>query len=508
VTDDPGRIHSTDRPVSSPALRTPSLRRRVTTTVLVLLAAMLLTLAVTTDLVLGNRLDASLRNRLLDRADVAAALVDQVSPQDLVRRLEGDGISVELKTSDGGFYTAGPLRSTAEAGSTAATPGRPGPKGPPGPLDQPGRVVRSGDLLQVTRPLSGGSTVRLLADAADVRRTLRDLRLILLVSALVLLGLGGLVLVPVIARALRPLEEITGVARSISRGNRGARLHPDRPDTELGRTATAFDDMLDTVEGAERRAVDSEERLRAFLSDASHDLRTPLSGIHAAAEHLLRADPSRAEREQVLVTLIREARRSTRLVDDMLLASQVDSGLELRLGPVDLARVAADVVNSRRLVSPGARLRLTGDPGSLTGDRDRIARALGNLVDNALHATRGTGTVDVTLDRRPVRADSPERAEVVVDVVDDGPGVPQQDRERIFERLVRLDEARSSQHGGAGLGLAIARGIARAHGGDLVCLPSPTGDGALFRLTLPVAPAAGPSATPEALPPPAERAAH
>lgn len=460
-------------------LRTPSLRRRVTSTVLILLALMLLTLAVSTDLVLGNRLDAQLRSRLLDRADVASALVDQVAPEELVRRLEGDGVSVELTTSDGAFYTAGPLRSRGRVPPAKKPPKDPSkPTGPGGPAA--GQVIAVGDLLQVTRVLSNGSTVRLLADATDVRRTLSQLRIILLVSAVVLLGIGALVLVPVISRALRPLEEITGVARSISRGNRGARLHPDRPDTELGRTASAFDDMLDTVEGAERRALDSEERLRSFLSDASHDLRTPLSGIHAGAEHLLRSDPPRAERERVLLTLIREVRRSSRLVDDMLLASQVDRGLELRLSRVDLLDVARGVLESRRLGFPDARLELRGDAVQINGDRDRIVRAVGNLVDNALHATSGTGVVRLVV-RAPGRGSNPP----TVDVVDDGPGVPEVDRERIFERLVRLDESRTSGRGGAGLGLSIARGIARSHGGDLVCLTADPPPGALFRLTLP-----------------------
>ena len=121
---------------------------------------------------------------------------------------------------------------------------------------------------------------------------------------------------------------------------------------------------------------------------------------------------------------------------------------------------------------------MTGDAPAVAGDAQALGGVLRNLLDNASRAAGPDGTVQVLL-----RA---EGATAVVDVVDDGPGVPEADRERIFERLVRLDAARSADAGGSGLGLAIARGTARAYGGDLVCLPAPGRRGALFRLTLPL----------------------
>ena len=129
-----------------------------------------------------------------------------------------------------------------------------------------------------------------------------------------------------------------------------------------------------------------------------------------------------------------------------------------------------------RLVWPGTAISVTGDAPTVTGDGQALSGVLRNLLDNASRAAGPAGTVQVEL--------RSEGSTVVVDVADDGPGVPEADRERIFERLVRLDAARSADAGGSGLGLAIARGTARAYGGDLVCLPAPTG-GALFRLTLP-----------------------
>ena len=277
---------------------------------------------------------------------------------------------------------------------------------------------------------------------------------------------------------LRPLDQITALANSIREGDRGERLRPDRPGTELGTTAQAFDGMLDAVEGAERKALDAEQRLRGFLSDAAHELRTPIAGVQAAAEHVLRADPPRDEREQTLLTLVRESRRAGRLVDDMLLMARIDRGLELRTGQVDLLRLAGAAIEARRLTHPEATLQLDGRALLVPGDPDRLMQVLGNLLDNALHAAGPRSVVTVRLRTQGDRAE--------LDVEDDGPGVPAEHRERVFERLVRLDTARPRSDTGAGLGLPIARGIAQAHGGSLHAIEPTEGHGARFRLSLPL----------------------
>lgn len=465
----------TTGPAQPKELHTPPLRRRVTLTVLGLVAVMLLALALTTDVVLSNRLDAQLRQRLLDRAVVASALADQVSPQELVRRLEGDGVSVQFQTSDGQVYTAGPMEPPQA--NPKSSNGKPaGPKGGPG--GRTGEVMQSGKTLEVSRELSGAGTITLLADSDDVSRALNQVRLAFLLAAGVVFALAAMAIGPIVARALRPLQQITGVARSISAGDRGQRLRPDRPDTELGLTAAAFDDMLDAVEGAEQDAVESADRLRAFLSDAAHELRTPLTGIQAAAEHMLRADPDRAEREHTLVALVREARRAGRLVEDMLLMARIDRGLDLQLSEVDLRELTQTVTEIRSLSYSDATLTVTGEPAVVRADADRIAQVIGNLVDNALDATRGTGTVTVAV--------SLSNEAAIIEVIDDGPGVAVADTQRIFERLVRLDTARTHQRGGVGLGLPIARGIARAHRGDLDIVRTSRAQGAQFRLSIPL----------------------
>lgn len=477
-----------------PRLATPSLRRRVSLVVLVLVALMLVVLGVVTDRVLADRLDGQLRQRLVDRAGVAAALVDQVDGRDLARRLEGEGVSVVLTEADGSTYAEGPLAGAAAGGapggSASALPaepaqppegGRPSPRpapAPPAPAAEP-EVQESGSLLSVSTTV-GDDTLVLLADAGDIATTMSQVRLALLIAGLLVLLVTAGAVPLVVRRTLAPLDRITAVAQSITDGDRERRLRPTRPATELGRTATAFDVMLDEVTGAEQRATDSEARLRSFLHDAAHELRTPLTGVQAAAERVLRDDPDREVRERVLLTLVRESQRAGRLVDDMLLMAGIDRGLDLERRELDLSDLAAEVVAGQRLRHPAATFDVVGGAAPTTGDRDRLTQVVGNLLDNAVTAAGPHARVEV--------ATVVEDDAVVLRVRDDGPGVAAADRERIFERLVRLDESRSTHRGGVGLGLPIARGLARAHGGELRCVdPGPAG-GAVFELRLPRSP--------------------
>jgi two-component system OmpR family sensor kinase len=292
---------------------------------------------------------------------------------------------------------------------------------------------------------------------------------------LFLLGVGGLAVAGIVTMvttrvALAPLDGMTALARSITRGDRGRRLAPTRTDTELGRTAAAFDDMLDELEGAERQARESEARTRRFVADAAHELRTPLAGVQAVAEAAVAPGLDAEERDRLHLLLLRESHRAGRLVDDLLALARIDAGIELRREPVELLALARTEADRVRLRAPGREIEVSGSPVTVPGDPVRLAQVLANLLDNAQRYGR------VAVHVGPGAQ---------VQVSDDGPGVPPADRERIFDRLVRLDEARTAHDGGAGLGLAIARGIARAHGGDLRCVAPPQGAGAVFALTLP-----------------------
>ncbi len=562
-----------------PRLSTGSLRARTVVAVLVLLALLLAGLAVAVEATLGQRLRAQVEDRLRDRASAAAALVGTVDGDDLADRLSAQGLSVVIRDADGGAIVAGPSPDELREGPPAlgdglpAGPGRgaggagtdtptgdatAGPAAPgeeaTGTSSDPGAtdgaaadsdavtvtassVTADDEVTTLVSELSDGSTITLTADSSSVGQTLTQLRWVMLGASGVFLVVAAAGLVLVVRSTLRPLDRMTAVARSIAHGDRGRRLRPENEATEIGRVASAFDEMLDGVEGAERAALEAErtalaaertaleaeQRVRAFVSDAAHELRTPVAGMRAAADTLVRssADVGPDERERLAVHVVREAARASRLIDDMLLMARVDRGLELDVAPVDVEALVTSVVEGQRLRRPGLELRVevrgagTGTGGGagagagagagsgagaagagagadavtgalvVPGDAGRLAQVLGNLVDNAARATHGRGTVVLTID-----GSAPEGVAVLV--ADDGPGVPEADRERVFDRLVRLDEARRTGDGGAGLGLPIARGIARAHGGDLVCEPGAAGaggadaGGAVFRLTLPL----------------------
>ena len=213
--------------------------------------------------------------------------------------------------------------------------------------------------------------------------------------------------------------------------------------------------------------------MRTFLADASHELRTPIAALQATAETLLREQPDRPERDAIEATLAREAARLGRLIDDLLGLARSESQQQFVLVDLaEIARQAADhtahrATNVRITLRPCAPSPVLGDPGALH-------RLLLNLLDNAVAAVPSSDpTVSVSI--RPLDG------YIETTITDNGPGIPDTQRQRIFERFARLDP-RTPGHG---LGLAIARRIARHHGGELTCEPSPTG--ATFRLLLPSA---------------------
>ncbi|HEY0641040.1 MAG TPA: HAMP domain-containing sensor histidine kinase [Pseudonocardiaceae bacterium] len=442
-------------------LRTGSLRRRVTVAGLLVIVAVILLLAVATDVAFAAQSRRDTEAALRQRGQVAEQLARQGTPsQELLRRVRSDGFSAQLTLPNGRTVGAVEL--------------------PPGFTPRRG-LQRAGQLTVLDRPLSDGSRLVLVADGTQTTTAQRRLRRLLVLVGLAALIVAVAALVLVVRVALAPLDALTGAAQSIARGERGRRLAPTRTDTELGRAAGAFDDMVDALEGAERAARTSEGRTRRFVADAAHELRTPLAGVQAAAEAVLQAGPvgSPEERERLHVLLVREARRAGRLVEDLLVLARIDAGLELHRSPVDLTALAHTEAERTRLLAPDLDVTVAVDgPAVAHADPERVAQVLTNLLDNARRYAR----------RITVRT-AARGAWVEVAVADDGPGVPPADRERVFDRLVRLDTARTAHSGGAGLGLAIARGIARAHGGELRCA-EPHGPGALFVLTLPASPEA------------------
>ncbi len=439
-------------------LRTVSIRVRVIAGVMAALALVLLGLSFTVQSVFAAQSERNLEALLTGRAQLARQLARSgARPQQIVNRVGVDGVLVSLRLRDG--TVLGDTLPTGTGVQTVTT-----------------RLVGTGRVDDAALTLSVNSSL-----VAGARTSLQQILvvggLVALISSSVLVGL-------VVHLALRPLNRVAALAQDIATGSRGGRLSPSRTDTEIGRTAYALDKMLDELEGAERRARHAEERTRSFLADAAHELRTPLAGIRAAAETLLqhRETLGHDDQERLEVLLVAEAERSGRLVGDMLTLARFDTGATAVRSPVDVSQVIDDEVARARLLSPQLSVTVLGSVSAVNGDGPALRGVLRNLLDNARRAagTKGAaGTVQVTA--------APHGPWAVVQVLDNGPGVPIRDRERVFDRFVRLDPARDADSGGTGLGLAISRETARAHGGDLTCLEVTHADGgAVFQLVLPL----------------------
>ncbi len=493
---------------ADPATPTPSLQRRVTLVVLALLAVLLVVLGVTIDVSLGVLARRNLHDRLLAATSRAEALVAaHTAPDLLAAELNGGGVRALLVTADGASYGDHGIDPNTTAGPVAPPPlpfrpppfpppPPPGPPfaphgmppGPPPPPPPPGPPPDATATAMVDL-LPDGARLILVADTTQTTQVTHQLRQLMIGAGVVTLLVAALLLVAVSRAALRPLDRLTALANGITTGDRGRRLRPDRTDTELGRAASAFDGMLDALEASERRAqqaADTAQRAetatRRFLVDAAHELRTPIAGIQVAAEQLATNasqhhddDAARGQYRRASL-LLSDAQRAGRLVSDMLDLSRIDAGIPLDLHDVDLAAVVDAEADRAAMLAPQLTVIRTGLTAlNLNADATRLAQIMSNLLDNARRYTPAGGAINVDVRSRDGTAE--------VTVTDTGPGIPDDECDRIFERLVRLDAGRARDHGGAGLGLAIARALARAHGGELACLPRE--GGAQFRLSLP-----------------------
>ena len=436
-------------------LATVSLRRRVTVATVLVFAAVLAAVIVVVNAAFGVILNRSVTAVLNDHVQLAQQLArENTPPAVLVERLENRSVRARLELANG--QVLGNLRAV--------------------PAPDTGAKTRQLRLANRSGPLAGAQLTlevdwRLLAGAHT--RLLR----VLLLTALAALGIVAVVVPLAVRFGLSPLDTMTRLARDVSAGRRGRRLSAHPSHTELGRTASAFDDMLDALEGAERRALASEEGMRRFVADAAHELRTPLAGISAAAEAVLQSpdDGDLQTRQRLLMVLGREAQRAGRIVDDLLDLARIDSGLSLHPEPTDLRQLVDAQVERARLLHPDLAIRVDGPAVTVDADPARIGQIVANLLNNACQATPSGAAVRVAVSRSD--------GDAHVSVCDSGPGVAPGAREQIFGRLVRLEGNRNGA--GAGLGLPIARGIARAHGGDVTCEPTAPGAGAVFVLRLP-----------------------
>jgi signal transduction histidine kinase len=341
--------------------------------------------------------------------------------------------------------------------------------------------LRPGESAQVLTPLDSEEFMAVAegAQTAVGPRTVLVARALVgvfettaLITQLLIIGLPLLLLIVavttwvVVGRALAPVEAIRREVDEISAAQLHRRVPQPDADDEVGRLAATMNRMLARLE-------DARNSQRRFVSDASHELRSPITTIRQHAEVAL-AHPDGTTTEELAEVVLAEELRLQRLVEDLLLLARADEHVPPPRAPVDLDDLAFE--EARRLRSTTSLRVDTSavEAARVHGDADALGRVLRNLGENA--ARRATSRIDITLADRG--------GDVLLTVDDDGPGIPESERERVLKRFVRLDESRSRDDGGSGLGLAIVDEIVRAHDGAVSISRSPLG-GARIEVTLP-----------------------
>jgi two-component system OmpR family sensor kinase len=318
----------------------------------------------------------------------------------------------------------------------------------------------------------------------EVRSTLQRLLLVELGVGAGVLALLGIVGAWAVRLGLQPLEDIAEVAGQIAAGDLQRRVSPAEPRTEIGRLGLALNAMLSKIEEAFAARRASEDRLRQFVADASHELRTPVASIRGYAELFRRGAALKPDDLSMAMRRIEdEAGRMGHLVDDLLLLARLDEGRPLERQPVDLSQLALDAAADARATDPRRSIQTSiAEETIVIGDEMRLRQVVANLVRNALEHTPAGKPIDIATQL------AGSCAELVV--ADHGPGIPPELAARVFERFYRADPARGHATGSSGLGLAIVAAIVAAHGGSVRVSDTP-GGGATFTVTLPLYSAEG-----------------
>lgn len=369
-----------------------------------------------------------------------------------------------------------------------------------GPIPSPGGGMTDDEAVFATVTSSDDHPVRVrVSRQADgevlviglslesYEETLDRLLLVLLLAsggALTVAGIAGWILVRV---GLRPLVAVERAARGIDDTDVERRVPGEDERTEVGRLAVAINRMLSRLHRAsdDRNAdltalQESEARMRRFVADASHELRTPIAATAAYAELFERGARDHPEDLDRAMSGIRsETSRMGSLVDDLLLLAQLDEGRPIERRPVDVTDVVLEAADAAQVVAPDRTISVRIDAAPvITGDASRLRQVIDNLIGNVrTHTPRGTHC-DIVVARVDDRA--------VVTIADDGPGMSPADAHRSFDRFHRADASRTRASGGSGLGLAIVRAIVTAHDGT-VSMTSDHGAGTTVTIELPCA---------------------
>ncbi|WP_344566799.1 HAMP domain-containing sensor histidine kinase [Streptomyces axinellae] len=471
-------------------LRPPrSLRARLIVGLVVLLAAACLAVGVTTVIALEGFLARRLDQQLTASGGRFAASLEHGKNSDEDGRPDTRGQSVGTlgaRLKRGMATEAAVVRDDGQAGIHLTPADRRSLAGVP--VDESGHTVRLSALGRYRVVAVAGDDEDVLVTGLPLRPVEETVHRLERVEALVF---GAALLVTAVAGALwvrvslRPLERVAATATEVTRlplASGQVAMPPPLPagdpDTEVGQVASALNRMLGHVGDALERRHASEERLRHFAADASHELRTPVATVRAHTELALRHEgPLPAEVQHALERVQSESQRMSGLVDDLLLLARLDAGRPLGQERVDLTRLVLDAVDDARVVAQDHRwlLDLPPEPVLVEGDEHRLHQVIANLLGNARRHTPAGTQVAVALTTRPGSAE--------LTVTDNGPGIPDALRPDVFQRFTRGDHGRSRAAGSTGLGLAIVEAVVTAHHGDVAVTSRP--GRTCFRVRLP-----------------------
>ena len=423
-----------------------------------------------------NKLEADFRSDLRDTASQVAFEIQVAGGAD------PNAIPPRLRSVMSAEEAVRIVDGTGQGPGTAGAP----QLGPP----DPGSIVDFGPYEVATTAIPTSELgsqyyVQYARDHTDLERTMDRLWLFLSGGVLIGTAFAYLAGLAVAVRAMRPISSLTAAARKIESTRDPSRLMPDpETDDEVGELARTLGDMLHALDQARSETESAMQRQREFVADASHELRTPLTSILANLE-LLQASlegTGHQDDRTAVTSALRSSKRMRRLVADLLLLARADAG---RVGPrqeCELAEIAAGAVAEVRPVAGRHEITLDeDDPVTVEGNPDELHRIVLNLLDNAVRHTPDGTSVRVRVGR--------EDGGAVLEVSDDGPGIPAEMRDAVFSRFVRgAGPADRTSGDGAGLGLAIVAAVAASHGGTAAA-GSPPGGGARFTVRLPARPA-------------------
>ena len=338
------------------------------------------------------------------------------------------------------------------------------------------------DFRVIAQRLPTGLGIVVVAQSfEDIDRTLLRLQGLFILIGLVMILFIALASRKVITVGLRPLATVEATAERIAEGDLTARLPDLKPNTEVGRLVNTLNMMLGRIEESFSARVESESKLRRFVADASHELRTPITAIRGFAElHRQGAVTGEEKTKELIGRIENESKRMGSLVEDLLLLARLDQSREMKAEPVNLSKLVSDAVESARAAGPNHVVDFSNPDEEIyaLGDNDRIHQVVANLLANARTHTPAGTKIDVSV----IQSEDGVR----IRIADNGPGLSDKDQSRIFERFYRADASRVRTDGeGTGLGLSIVDAVMRAHAGQ-VSVESELGKGAAFTLFFPI----------------------